>query len=99
MKNLTYTMTKIRETIYSLFPQTYCLSVIYLKSNNDLIEGTMSLQLLAGKTKRINVRFDLKKDELIIKEQKEKPKVKLYCKNPNCFTHYLANNKIKEDKE
>ncbi len=25
-----------------------------------------------------------------------KPKVKLYCKNPECFNHYLANNKIKD---
>ncbi len=25
-----------------------------------------------------------------------KKDVKLYCKNPNCFTHYLANHKIKE---
>ena len=31
-------------------------------------------------------------------KKKEKPKVKLYCKNPKCFTHYLANNKIKETK-
>ncbi len=26
----------------------------------------------------------------------DKTKVNLYCKNPECFKHYLANNKIKE---
>lgn len=28
-------------------------------------------------------------------EVKEKKKIKIYCKNPKCFNHYLANNKIK----
>jgi hypothetical protein len=30
---------------------------------------------------------------------KDKKKIKLYCKNPNCFNHYIANNKIKEKKD
>lgn len=28
-------------------------------------------------------------------QKKEKKKIKIYCKNPECFNHYLANNKIK----
>ena len=37
------------------------------------------------------VRLQEKKVEEITK----KPEVKLYCKNPECFKHYLANKKIK----
>jgi len=27
--------------------------------------------------------------------EKDTSKIKLYCKNPNCFNHFLANHKIK----
>ena len=26
-------------------------------------------------------------------------KIKLYCKNPSCFMHYIANHKLKEEKK
>ncbi len=68
MKDLSYTMTKVRETIYGLYPQTYCLSVNHLKSDKKIIEGQIDVRLLTGQTKRISVRFNLIKDELIIKE-------------------------------
>jgi len=70
MKDLTNTMSRVRETTYGMFPQTYTLSVIHLKSNKKIIEGAVRVQLMTGHRKEINVRFDLKKDELIIKEKK-----------------------------
>ena len=33
------------------------------------------------------------------KKKIDPKKMKFYCKNPDCFNHYLANNKIKEKKE
>ena len=33
-----------------------------------------------------------------IKPTPKKPKIEIYCKNPNCFTQYLATHKIKEVK-
>lgn len=34
-----------------------------------------------------------------LKEKIDPKKIKIYCKNPECFNHYLANHKIKEVKE
>ena len=31
--------------------------------------------------------------------EKSHKKVKFYCKNPACFTHYIANKKLKDEKE
>ncbi len=71
MKDLNYVMTKLREMIYGLYPQTYCLSVNHLKSDKKIMEGLIDVRLLTGQNKKISLRFDLIKDELVIKEKEE----------------------------
>ncbi len=62
-------MERVRGTIYGLYPQTYSICIVYMKSNKKSIVGEIDVRLLNGQTKRINVNYDCAKDDLEIKEE------------------------------
>lgn len=48
---------------------------------------------------QIKHELEIGKNIFKLKEKEDSKKIKIYCKNPECFNHYLADHKIKEIKE
>lgn len=69
MRILNEVMERVRTIIYGLYPQTYGISIFYLKNTKENICGEIDVRLLTGATKRIRIEYDIKKDELEIKEK------------------------------
>ena len=64
--------------------------VIKIKDNGEIDIKELTKRELEA---IVSIKLDIAEAEL------RKSKIKIYCKNPKCFIHYLANHKIKEAKD
>jgi len=64
--------------------------VIKIKDNMEIDIKKLTREELEA---IVSIKLDIAEAEL------KKSKIKIYCKNPKCFIHYLANHKIKEKED
>ena len=60
---------KIREAIYSMFPNLACLTINHLSHTKEITTGEMTIHLLNGQIKVILVSYLPKEDSLEFKEK------------------------------